>query len=284
MLAAKWETRKLTLLYWNMPQEMNMPALDLRMLTSKWWFYFLLFLVPLFVPPYTSEPLAYDQVGELMGVVLREALKPYGWWAPVFHIITIFLVILVWKFNWKVSRYFYAYFALDSIFMAFAQNIVFTEKFGLVIIFSNLLQILIIGILFVPAIFRPRNDFVPSKLEKWRLWAAPLAILAFWAQMDALGQQDFSPMLLLTSAYGLAFCFTAPVLILILSLYFPNVYKPAYRFLCIVGTYIGVLNLMGPLTIPEYPVWVTFLHIPLLSISIYGLALEKIRPALTVQV
>ena len=67
MLAAKWETRKLTLLYWNMPQEMNMPALDLRMLTSKWWFYFLLFLVPLFVPPYTSEPLAYDQVGELMG-------------------------------------------------------------------------------------------------------------------------------------------------------------------------------------------------------------------------
>jgi hypothetical protein len=261
-----------------------MPTLNLKVLTSKWWFYFLLFLVPLFVPPYTSEPLAYDQVGELMGIVLREALKPYGLWAPVFHIITIFLVILLWKFNREVSRYFYAYFALNFIFMAFAQNIAFTEEFGLVIIFNNLLHILITGILFVPTIFRPENDFVPSKLEKWRLWAAPLAILAFWAPMDALGQPDFNPMLLLTSAYGLAFCFTAPVLIFILTLYFPKIYKPAYRFLCIVGAYIGVLNLMGPLTIPGYPVWVTFLHIPLFSISIYGLALERIKSELPMQV
>lgn len=254
-----------------------MPTLNLRTLTSKWWFYLLLFLIPLLVPPYTSKPLAYGQVEELMGIVIREALEPYDWLAPAFHLATILLVILLWKFNLKVSRYFYVYLAVNFVFMALAQNITFNEEFGFVVIFNNLLHILLVGILWVPAIFRHENDFVPSEMEKWRFWAVPLAILAFWAPMDALGKPDFSQMLLLMSAYGLAFCFTAPVMIFILTLYYPNIYKPAYRFLCVVGAYIGLLNLSGPLTIPEYPLWVAILHIPLFTISIYGLALERIK-------
>jgi len=258
-----------------------MRMLNLRTLTSRWWFYLLLFLLPLLVPPYTSKPMAYEQVGELMGIVLRESLEPYNWLAPVFHLVTIVLVILLWKFNRKVSKYVYGYLAVNFVFIALAQNIAFTERFGFVVIFNNLFHILIVGILFVPAIFRRENDFVPIELEKWRFWAVPLAILAFWAPMDGLGQPNFSPMLLLTSGYGLAFCFTAPVLIFILTLYYPNIYKPAYRFLCIVGAYFGMLNLVGPSIIPGYPVWVAFLHIPLFSISIYGLALEKMKPGFT---
>lgn len=215
-----------------------------------------------------------------MGIVVREALKPYEWLAPVFHLVTVVFVILLLKFNLKVARYFYAYLVLDFVFMALAQNITLNEKFGLVIIFNNLLHILIIGILYVPAIFRQEN-LLSSKLEKWRFWAVPLAVLAFWAPMDGLGQPDFSPMLLLMSGYGLAFCFTAPVLIFIFTLYYPNIYKPAYRFLCIVGVYLGMLNLIGPLIIPEYPFWVAFLHVPLFSISIYGLALERMKLRLT---
>ena len=264
--------------------EESMPKLNLRTLTSKWWFYLLLFLIPLLVPPYTSKSLAYEQIGELMGTVVREALKPYDWLAPVFHLVTIVFVILLWKFNQKIFRYFYAYLAVNFVFMALAQNITFNEKFGFVVISNNLLHILIIAILWVPAIFRHENDFMPSALEKWRFWAVPLAILAFWAPMDALGQPNFSPTLLLTSLYGLAFCFTAPVLIFILTLYYPNVYKPAYSFLCIVGAYIGMLNLIGPLTITGYPVWVAFLHIPLFAISIYGLALKRMKPSITKQV
>ena len=254
-----------------------MLTLNLQKLTSKWWFYLLLFLIPLFVPPYTSKPMAYEQVGELMGIVVREALKPYDWLAPAFHLATILLVILLWKFNTKVSKYFHAYLAVNFVFMALAQNITFNEKFGFVIIFNNLLHILLIGILWVSAIFRHGKEFASVELEKWRFWAVPLAILAFWAPMNGLGQPDFNPMLLLTSEYGLAFCFTAPVIIFVLTLYYPNIYKPAFRFLCFVGAYIGLLNLNGPLIIPGYPLWVAILHIPLFTISIYGLALEKIK-------
>lgn len=254
-----------------------MLTLNLRKLTSKWWFYLLLFLIPLFVPPYTSKPMAYGQVGELMGIVLRESIEPYLWLAPAFHLATIVLVILLWKFNTKVLKYFYAYLAVNFVFIAFAQNITFNEKFGFVIISSNLLQILLAGILWVPAIFRHQNIFVSVELKKWRFWAVPLAILAFWVPMNVIGQQDFNPILLLTSEYGLAFCFTAPVMIYILTFYYPNIYKPAYRFLCIVGIYFGLLNLSGPLIIPGYPLWVAILHIPLFTISIYGLVLEKIK-------
>lgn len=254
-----------------------MPSLNVRTLTSKWWFYLLLFLIPLLVPSYTSKPLAYGQVGELMGIVVREALQPYDWLAPVFHLATVAFVILLWKFTMKVSKYFYAYLTVNFVFMALAQNITVTEKFGFVIIFNNLLHIFLIGILWVPAIFRRGSELRLVEVEKWRFWAVPLAILAFWAPMNELGQPDFNPMLLLTSAYGLAFCFTAPVMIFVLTLYYPNIYKPAYRFLCVVGAYLGLLNLSGPLTIPGYPFWVAILHIPLFTISIYGLALEKIK-------
>lgn len=254
-----------------------MLSFQLQNITSKWWFYLLLFLIPLFVPPYTSKPMTYGQIEDLIGFTLRESLVPYLWLAPVFHLVTIVFIIILWKFNRKVIKYFYAYLAINFVFIALAQNITVNEKFGFVIISNNLLQILLIGILWVPAIFRHENEFASVKLEKWRFWAVPLAMLAFWSPMNVLGQPDFNPILFLTSEYGLAFCFTTPVMIYILTFFYPDIYKPAYRFLCIVGIYFGLLNVSGPLTISGYPLWVAVLHIPLLIISIYGLILEKIK-------
>jgi len=254
-----------------------MRTFDLETLTTKWWFYLLLFLIPLFIPSYTSKPMTYEEVGELMGIVVREALNPYKWLAPAFHIATIIFVILLWKFNKKTGRYFYVYLAGNYVFMALAQNITTTEKFGFTIISSNLLHILFVGILWILAIFRYENDFTPMEIQKWRFWAIPFAVLAFWSPMNELAQPDFNSIFLLTSEYGLAFCFTTPVMIFILTLYYPHIYKLAYRFLCLVGTYIGILNLIGPLIIPGYPIWVAFLHVPLFVISIYGLMLEKMK-------
>ena len=254
-----------------------MLSLRFRGITSKWWFYVILFVIPLFIPPYTSKPIAYGQIGDLMGLVLRESLTPYLWLSPVFHLITIVFVILLWKFNIKVMKYFYAYIAVNFVFIAFAQNITINEQYGLVIVLNNLLQILFAGILWIPALYRYEIEVTAEKREKWRFWAVPLAILAFWSPMTVLGQPDFNPILLLTSEYGIAFCFTTPVIIYFLTFYYPNIYKPAYRFLCIIGTYFGLLNLSSPLIISGYPLWVAILHIPLFTISIYGLLLEKIK-------
>lgn len=221
--------------------------------------------------------MTYQEAGELMGIMVRETLKPYSWLAPVFHVATLVLMVLLWRFKKKIGRYFYAYLAGNYVFMAFAQNVAIIEKFGFVIISSNLLQILFVAVLWVRAFFQYDNDFATTEVEKWRFWAIPFMILAFWSPMNELGQPDFNPLLFLTSGYGLAFCFTTPVMIFILTLYYPQIYRPAYRFLCIVGIYFGVLNLIGPLIIPGYPVWVAFLHVPLFIISISGLMLEKVK-------
>ncbi|HVQ00638.1 MAG TPA: hypothetical protein VMT57_03905 [Candidatus Thermoplasmatota archaeon] len=254
-----------------------MLSLRLKSITSKWWFYVILFVIPLFIPPYTSKPMTYGDVGDLIGLVLRESLTPYLWLAPILHLFTIVFIFLLWKFNFRVIKYFYMYLAVNFVFIALVQNITVNGKYGFVIISNNLLQILLVGILWVPAFFSHENEFVFEKREKWRFWAVPLVMLAFWSPMTVLGQPDFNPLLLLTSEYGLAFCFTAPVMIFILTLYYPNIYKPAYRFLCIVGVYFGLLNLSGPLILSGYPFWVAILHIPLFTISIYGLLLEKIK-------
>jgi hypothetical protein len=248
----------------------------LRTIANKWWFYLLLLIIPVFLQPYTTNPMSYEQVGELMGEVLRESLTPYSWIAPILHVATAIFIVLLWKFKSKVSRIFYAYLASNFVFMAFAQNITVTDEFGFVIVLNNLLHILIIGVLFVPA-FARGVYFESVKLEKWRFLLLPLAVLAFWAPMSPIGQPDFSPILLLTSSYGLAFCFTAPVIIFVFTLFYPNVFKPAYWFLCIVGVYFAVLNLAGPFMISGYPYWVAFLHLPLLVISLYGLILAKMK-------
>jgi hypothetical protein len=51
------------------------------------------------------------------------------------------------------NEIFLSYLAINFVFIAFAQNITFNEQFGFVIIFNNLLQILLVGILWIPAIF-----------------------------------------------------------------------------------------------------------------------------------
>lgn len=254
-----------------------MLRLGLESLTKKWWFYLLVFLVVLFIPSYTEKPVAYTDIGELVITVLKEALIPYRWLAPIFHIATIIFMVLLWKFNKNVGRYFYAYLAGNYIFMALAQNITTTEEHGFVIISSNLLLILLAGVLWLCAVIEYKEDFQPQKVRKWQFWAVPLVILAFWFPTNELGQPDFNPMLLLTSDFGLAFCLTTPVMIFILTLFYPHIYKPAYRALCAVGIYFGLFNLIGPLMIPGYTVWLAILHIPLFTISIYGLMLGKLR-------
>lgn len=254
-----------------------MPTIDLENLTKKWWFYLLLFLIAFMTPPYTAKPVTYMETGELVITVLREAFTQHRWLAPVFHIATTILIIFLWKFGEKIGQYFYAYLAGNYIFMAFASSMAVTEKFGFVVISSNLFLILFVGFLWILGIFQCKGDFESPKIQKWRLWAIPLAILAFWFPINELAQPNFNPLLLLTSDYGIAFCPTTPVMVFILTLYHPNIYKPAYRVLCVVGTYFGILNVTAPLTLPGYTSWLAILHVPLLTISIYGLMLEKMK-------
>jgi hypothetical protein len=94
--------------------------------------------------------------------------------------------------------------------------------------------------------------------------------------MNAEAGPDFSPLLLLTSSYGVMFCPTAPVVIDLLTLIYPSANKPLLRVTSFVGLIIGLFNVLSFFVMPGYPLWLLILHTPLIFISLYGLLLPFI--------
>jgi hypothetical protein len=245
-------------------------------LTRKPWFYVLLISCSFFLPPITSQPYRYYELPRLMMEILVNGLLPYVQFAPIFHIATILFVIALWKKPHTTGRVFYFYLAINFIFIALAQNITNTPSFGNVILLSNVFLFLVVGIFWLMGAIRPQQSLTPHKGTRWRFLGLPFAALAFWSPMDYMGNPNFSPINLLTSDYGLAFCFTVPVFLYILSFFYATIYQPAFRVTCVFGLFMGILNITGPLWLSGYPLWVAFLHIPLLLLTTYGILLGRI--------
>jgi len=70
---------------------------------------------------------------------------PYEMLAPIFHVATIVLIIVIWRYGMKVSRIFALYFGANYIFIAFTQMIGVTLEFGLVIMVGSLISYVFLG-------------------------------------------------------------------------------------------------------------------------------------------
>ena len=86
----------------------------------------------------------------------------------------------------------------------------------------------------------------------------------------------FDPRLLLTSDYGITFCATVPVVVAVLSLFYPAVNPFVLRVTSLVGLVIGSFNGLSLFIVPGYSAWLFVLHIPLIVLSIYGLLLPRV--------
>jgi len=252
---------------------------DLDSLTRKPWFYALIIFCYFFLPPITSQPYHYYEIPSLMMEVFVCGLLPYKQFAPIFHILTVMFLVALWKKPHPTGRIFYLYLAINFIFIAFAQNITYTPSFGNVILPSNMFLFLVVGMFWLVGAVKAKKSLAPDRdiSQGWRFIGLPLAILSFWSPMDYMGNPTFDPIYLLTSQYGLAFCFTVPVVVYILSFFYDTVYLPAFRVTCVFGLSISILNITGPLWISGYPPWAAFLHIPLFLLTIYSLLLGKVK-------
>lgn len=86
---------------------------------------------------------------------------------------------------------------------------------------------------------------------------------------------DFNPLYFFTNMAGLAFCLMTPVYLGILTLYHPRVNLATLRVTGLVGSIIGFYNILTNfIMFPELLWWNGVLHIPLITISIYGLVLS----------
>jgi len=248
----------------------------LELATRKWWF-FLLFILLQFIPPYASKGYEWAETGMVTGEILSHAIiSDYTALYPIFKIVPIILVISILFLRNRVARLFSIYVAITYVLFAFLQSIAFTEKYGLGIITINLIMFLVVAAFWFWEAIAKKNDFTPRKDPLWRYWVVPFAFLAFWFPLNPeTAMPDFNPLFLLTNGAGLAFCMMTPVYLAILTLYYPRVNIATLRVTSLVGTIIGFYNIMVNFFMnPSVLWWNGVLHMPLLTISIYALALS----------
>jgi len=229
-----------------------------------------------FLPPITSVPFQQQETPLVIKEVIMQTSLTYQWLSPVIHISTVMLLILLYHCGSKIGRVTDAYFSLLFLFFAFGQNIAVTERYGLAVITGNLVMVLAVSLFWIWEVYKPRNEYIFRSLPLWRYWVVPFAFLAFWFPVNADLAPDISPVLLLTSSYGVAFCPTTPVVIAILTLIYPRVNKPLLMVTSLVGLLIGLFNSLSLVVMPGYTLWMLFLHTPLIFVSLYGLFIPRL--------
>jgi hypothetical protein len=247
-----------------------------RISERKWFYplsYFLLIILNSIVPHCTSKGYSWEDSGEVVQSVLSVSLKPYLPLAPIFHIITVGLLIAIWRYGNRVRRIFSLYVGANYIFIALAQGIGTTEKYGLVVMTGGVISFILIGVLWIWEAAMPKNDLTFKKLPPIRYWPVPLAFLAFWFPIGKDLGPNFDPTLVLTSPYGLAYCLTTPLIVCLLTLFYPGVNEPVYKITSFVGVIYGLWNMLS--LFDPHTRWLGILHFPLLFISIYALVLPR---------
>ena len=229
-----------------------------------------------FLPPITEVPVAQQDTMLVIRNVFAQTSTAYLWLSPAIHVITILLLVAAHFYGKKIGQVIDAYFGFLILFMAVSNHVAMTDSYGLVIVTGNLVPIFVVGIFWMLEVFKPRNEYVFRRLPVWRYWVAPLVVLAFWSPIGPDLGPDFSPSLLLTSSFGVMYCPTTPFMVGFLTLIYPKANTLLLRVTSFVGLFIGIFNVMSYFLMPGYTLWNLILHIPLVTISAYGLLLANI--------
>jgi hypothetical protein len=229
-----------------------------------------LLLVCTFLPTLAAVPFGQQDSALVIRDVFMQTSVAYLWLSPTIHVITILLIVALYRYGSRVGRVADAFFRILFLFFAFGNHVAVTENYGLVVLTGNLIPILIVGLFWMWEAYKPLNDYVFQRLPTWRYWVLPFVFLAFWSPINAELNPDFNPLLLLTSSFGVMYCPTTPLIVAVLTLIYPRVNVFLLRITSFVGLLIGLFNAMSFFIMPGYTLWNLILHTPLIFISAYG--------------
>lgn len=246
------------------------------MLERKKLLFLIFLLLSFFISPLTSVSVPAEERSLVIRDVLIQTSVAFLWFSPVVHIAVVILFITLLQFGSRVGRIADAFFGFLFIFLAISNHVAVTESYGFTVIIGNLIPIFIVGLFWLWEALKPQNDYVFQRLPLWRYWVLPFAFLSFWSPINVDLSPNFSPLLLLTSQFGVMYCPTTPVIIALLTLIYPHVNKFLLLVTSLVGFIMGLFNAISLFTMPGYTLWNFILHIPLILIPIYGLLITKI--------
>ena len=234
-------------------------------LTRKWWVY-LLWLLMFFIPAYAARGYDPGATTDLIEAVLRApligAVSPFYF---IMKILPIVFVVLLLAFGNRVRRIFYGYVTLLFLAIAAFQNSGLTERYGLVVITSNVLYVTIAAFAWLRALITGRGDFGEADPAPWKWPFFALAVFAFWFPVnETSATPDFRLMYLMRNNSMVTACMVIPVVLAILLLFYPGVGYATLRITGFVGVVLGTINTLDWFVLKPAYWWMGVLHLPLL--------------------
>lgn len=259
-----------------MSTQLQRESIQMRLeaLTRKWWLYLLLFLL-FFLPSFAERGVDPRESVDLIGKVLSNPLiYAYPLLMPLAKAIPVVLIGGLLIFGNRLRRAFNLYVALLYLALAIFQTTAVTEQYGLAVITGNLALVLLVAFAWIWETLVEKNDFSPRSRPLWQWWVVPVAALALLAPVDASTMTaDFDPLRMLSNEAGLTCCMMTPVVLAVLTLYYPTVNAVVLRVSSFMGMLLGTVNMVVWFLIEPWGWWMGIMHIPLLVISAYGFVL-----------
>ena len=246
--------------------------------STRWWFFALLLLAQMVLMPVATRGFDLRRIAEIVSVTISNAPQVHlGRINILFQALSLLMFVLLFVFRDRVRTLFNAYVAVSYLAFAFIQNVAVTERYGVSVVTVNLVMFLFVAYVWVRETLRPQNRYVFGNIRWKYAWMIALAVFAYWCPFTVQGTPDLDPLHFFTHNTATAFCLTTPLFLTVLTLNLPQVNLVTYRITAIVGFIIGCYNMMNFFN-PQ-TVWLGFLHLPLVSISLYCAILSYRRAA-----
>lgn len=220
------------------------------------------------------------EFGKTMGQLVGEYRAAFA--AFVWHLATLVLLYLVFRYGNRYRRVFAAYFALSYAwlfaFLGIWMSVGLYERMGitaLAVYGATPVFLLIILYQWYRELRDPRLDLDFRNIEKWRLLvAAPMLVWGFWYPPYVFGVRlVFDPAELLFGAYGLMGCPTTMVALSLLFLKYPAGNRPLFHVLTAYAVMVGAA-MVALLYVPDIPFF--FLGLASLALIVKTMVLGRL--------
>jgi hypothetical protein len=258
-----------------MKAEKSKPTNLMNKTVTKWWFYLIIVLLFFMIPSYTQKGASYQESQNIIKEVLTNPLiysfTPLFWISKAAFVLLVLLLIFQGE---KMPRILASIIAVFYFGIAVFQNTAQTNSFGFAMLSGNVVLMLVVAISWIVEAINPKSDFSSVRVPLWKWWVLPLAVLAFWFPTDASGTTpQFTLTNLVSNGSMLTFCMMTPVVLGILTIFYPRVNIITMRVTSFVGTMFGVTNEVEWFILNPSMWWMGILHIPLITISLYAFAI-----------
>lgn len=190
---------------------------------------------------------------------VQSEAKLFGSLAIFFHIATLIILFLVWKYGNRYRKLYSFYFSFNWLFLFGywgVYGIFYWYKIGILYLISFVFAPILLGLIlfgWIKEVVGPKIDLDFSKTKKWRFWILLFLLWGFWYPTYFYGQgfvfhiKDF-----LFSFYGLMPCPTTMVVLSIMALNYPKTNKTLFNLLTIYAIVIGTATVMSG-WLPDIP-------------------------------